>query len=121
MPSGKTNVISEQDFFTSVEEHIHTDHKQMFFSDEYFFKATFNAENFDSAIAAMNAIMDSDCNSETAAYLLGRFANIYNELNDRKLQDFVNIHIKYYSKFENKDYGYAEMNEIIKHKIAQNN
>ena len=76
----------------------------------------FNAEDFDSCIEVLNTIMDSDCHPETAAYLLKRFAEIFMTSNDSKKQEFINIHIKYYSKFENKDYTYAEIYEMIESK-----
>ena len=116
MPTGPTNNMNEQSFFTSVKQPINNNHMDLFLSNEYFFKAMFNAEDFDSCIEVLNTIMDSDCHPETAAFLVKRFTGIFMTSNDSKKQEFINIHIKYYSKFENKDYTYAEIYEKIENK-----
>jgi hypothetical protein len=120
MPVGKTNIISEQSFFTDIQQPINTNHEELFFSHEYYFKIVFNADDFDSCLASIYNIMDSDCDPETASFLISRFLKMFTTLNDKKLHDMIELNIKYYSRFENKNYNYSEMSELIKNKFSIN-
>lgn len=117
LPTNKSNKLSEQNYFTSREGELNTNYESLFYSDEYFFIAIFNANTFDEKIEVVNNILKSDYNKNTVGLVLSRLIKAVNEVNDKKMQDLISIYSKYYKKYDNKDIQYSELYDKIKNML----
>jgi len=73
MPSGPSNRLVDQKMLSNNGEDItNMDAKALFFSDEYFFTAIFNANSFDEKIVLMKNIILANYDKQTVGYLLQR-------------------------------------------------
>lgn len=117
LPISKSNKLSEQNYFTRHEGELNTDYDSIFYSDEYFFIAMFNANTFDEKIEVVNNIMKSNYNKNTVGLILSRLLKAVDNVTDKKMQDLISVYSKYYKKYDNKDIQYSELYDKIKNML----
>jgi len=111
MPFGNTNKLSDQKYFINKTSKsiFPTNNNEIFFSNEYFFKAMFNASTFDEKIALLSDMLNSDHNEQTIGLILGKVLLTFDDINDQKINSLVEIYSKYYKKYKNIDMEYSEL------------
>lgn len=114
LPSGPTNKLSDQNYFSRHNNGVVSDYNNVFFSDEYFFTAVFNANTFDDKIKIVSDIIKANYSKHTVGMILQRLINVVKNINDKKMQDLIKLYSDYYKKYEEKDISYSELYEKIK-------
>lgn len=114
LPSGSTNKLSDQNYFSRHDNGVVTDYNAVFFSDEYFFTAVFNANTFDEKIETVSNIIKANYSKHTVGLILQRLIKVVTNVNDKKMQDLIKLYSEYYKKYEEKDITYSELYEKIK-------
>jgi hypothetical protein len=115
MPKGLTNNIEDQKFFSKHDTSIdNADYKSLFFSDDYFFTAIFNANAFSDKVKLMHDIIKSNYSKQTTGYMLTRMIKTIKHANDKNIEDLIKIYIEYYKKYDNKTMSYSELYDEVK-------
>ena len=117
LPSGPSNKLSDQTYFSKSNHNMTTDYNNVFYSDEYFFISVFNATTFDEKIEVVSNIIEADYSKNTVALILQRLIKVVTNVNDKKMQDLITLYSDYYKKYENTNVSYSELYEKIKNML----
>lgn len=117
LPSGPTNKISDQTYFSKSNHGINTDYNSIFYSHDYFFIAVFNAHTFDEKIEVIRNMMKANSNKNTVALILERLNKVITNINDKKMQELVSLYSEYYKKYEDTLIPYSELYDKIKNML----
>jgi len=113
------NKLTDYKFFTKNKGSLDTDYDKIFMSDEYFFMATIGANTFEKQVESIKTFIDNSHNINTIGYLLERLNKIFKNIHidDKQMENLVDLYDRYYKKYENKVIPYSELYELIKNKI----
>ena len=116
LPYGDSNVLNDQKNFINKIDNviIEKNYEKIFFSDDYFFKAIFNVNTFEEKINIIDLLINKNNHVNTIEYILECFKNTVDKISDNKLQLLINLYIKIYSFYHNKQLTYQESYELIK-------
>lgn len=117
MPEGSSDRMLNQEYFSSHVDSVNINHNDLFYSDNYFFKAIFSSPTFEDKIKVISDLIVPENHKETVGYMLNRFAKTVTEVTDSNKQDLISLYIKFYAVFEGRELTYSEVFSLVGEKF----